>query len=55
MPTILKESTIKFYLIAKSNGESQANEGLKLTSRSQGFKSESTRTSKPKISKQFVL
>ena len=55
IPTILNESTIRFYLMARSNGESHAKDGLKLTSRSQGFKSESTSTSNPNISKQFVL
>ena len=39
----------------KSNGLSTAREGDKLTSKSQGFKSESNKMSNPKSSKQFVL
>ena len=54
-PIKLKESQTRFDLMAISSGESQAREGLRLTSSSHGFKSESTKMSKPMISKQFVL
>ena len=46
---MLKVSTIRFYLMARSKGESHAKDGLKLTSSNQGFKSESTSTSNPNI------
>ena len=41
-PAKLKASQTKLLFIDKSRGESQAKLGLKFTSKSQGFKSEST-------------
>ena len=55
IPIRLKESATKFPLIKRSNGESVAKLGLKLTYRSQGFKLESINTSNPKRSKQLFL
>ena len=53
IPTMFSASMIKFDLIWKSNGESKARDGLRLTSRIQGLRSESRIISKPKRSKQF--
>ena len=48
-------STKRPCLILRSIGESHAKDGDKLTSMSQGFKSSSIKTSKPKSSKQLLL
>ena len=53
-PTRLRVSATRFDLMQWSSGESGVNDGAKLTSRSQGFRSESIKTSKPSNSKQFV-
>jgi len=52
-PHIFKVSVIRFVFIVISKGASVAKLGLKFTSRTQGFSSESIRMSKPKTSKQF--
>jgi len=52
-PTKFMVSVSKFVLIFISSGASVAKLGLKLTSRTQGFKSESIKMSKPKTSKQL--
>lgn len=54
-PTRFKVSEIKLVLMQKSRGESELREGERLISSSQGFKSESNKTSKPNNSNQFVL
>lgn len=53
MPTIFRMSITKLDLILKSSGESVAKLELRLTSKIQGFKSESIKISKPRSSKQF--
>ena len=52
---MLNASVTRLLLILKSRGESEERDGERLASRSHGFSSESIRTSKPRISKQFVL
>jgi hypothetical protein len=55
MPIKLNASMTKLDLIFESKGESVAKLEFILTSSSHGFRSESIKMSKPKISKQFYL
>ena len=52
---MFRASISRFDLMWKSRGESKPKEGDRLTSRIQGFKSESRMMSKPNMSKQFDL
>jgi hypothetical protein len=54
-PHRFKVSVSRFDLIFMSSGASVAKLGLKLTSKTHGFKSESIKISNPKTSKQFDL
>lgn len=53
MPAKLKKSTIRFDLMWKSRGLSAVSDGAKFTSRIHGFRSLSSKISKPNSSKQF--
>lgn len=53
IPVRLKKSTTRFDLMWKSSGLSALRLGAKFTSRTHGFKSESSKISKPRSSKQF--